>query len=534
MTDTPAGSAPSRPSRPRRVRVRRARPDDVPAIWACQRAAYPQFAESGLCDERLLAMQVEAFPEGQLVAFLGDDVVGYATSLIVQLDDESPWYSYNEITGSGTFSTHDPTGDTLYGTDIAVHPDHRGQGVAGALYERRRRLLKQLNLRRMVAGGRIPGYATHAGRLTAEAYVEKVVAGEMSDPALNAHLKAGYRVRGIHMGYLRDDQSLDYATFLELENPSHRPARRKISATPMKRPVRKIRVCAAQYGMRRLRDWDDFEQQVDFFVKTAEEYHCHFLLFPELFTVQLFSTMPTGLTAVEAIEALADLTPRYRELFVDRARRSGLFIVAGSHPVRRDDGRIYNVAHLITPTGEIFEQDKLHVTPSERTEYGIQPGAGLRVFDTSHARVAILVCYDVEFPELPRLLTQAGAEVLFIPFSTDERRAYQRVRFTSHARAVENVIYCVLAGNVGNLPQVENFLINYGQAAIFTPSDFAFPVNAVAGEADFNTETVVIGDLDLAALELVREVGSVRPWRDRRTDLFDLKATPPVTLVRAR
>jgi len=516
------------------VRVRRARPEDVAALWACQRAAYPQFPESGLCDQRLLGLQIEAFPEGQLVAELGDDIVGYATALIVQIDDESPWYSYNEITGSGTFSTHDPSGDTLYGADIAVHPDHRGKGVAGALYEGRKHVLQQFNLRRMVAGGRIPGYAAHAGRLTAEAYVAKVVAGEMSDQALNAHLKAGYHVHSIHMGYLRDEQSLDYATFLELENPRHRPTSHRISAAPMKRPVRHIRVCAAQYGMRRLSSWSDFEQQVDFFVKTAESYHCHFLLFPELFTAQLFSTMSSELTSVEAIEALADLTPKYRELFIDRARRSGLFIIAGSHPVRRDDGCIYNVAHLITPAGEVYEQDKLHVTPREREAYGIEPGHGLHVFDTSHARIAILVSYDVEFPELARLMTMAGAEVLFIPFSTDERRAYQRVRYTSQSRAVENVTYVVLAGNVGNLPLVKNFLINYGQAAICTPSDFSFPVDAIAGEAEFNGETVVVGDLDLSALDSAREIGSVRPWRDRRSDLFDLRATEPVTLVRAR
>ena len=210
--------------------------------------------------------------------------------------------------------------------------------MAGELYKGRKSLLRRLNLARMVAGGRIPGYAEHAGRMTAEQYVERVVAGELKDPALNAHVKAGYHVRSIHMGYLRDDQSLDYATFLELDNPEYRAAKRRISAAPMKRPIRHVRVCAAQYRMRRIGSWAELEQQVDFFVRTAEEYHCHYLLFPELFTVQLFSMMPPDISSVDAIAALADLTPKYLELFVDRARRSRLFIVAGSHPVRRDDG----------------------------------------------------------------------------------------------------------------------------------------------------------------------------------------------------
>lgn len=515
----------------RRPGLRRARPEDIPAIYACEAAAYPTYPPSGLCSERQLAMQLEAFPDGQLVATVRGKIVGYATSLIVQLSDDSPWYSYAEITGNGSFSTHNQAGDTLYGADIAVHPDYRGRGVAARLYEGRKRLLARLNLRRMVAGGRIPGYRAHAGRLTAEEYVERVVAGELQDQALNAHLKAGYQVRGVHMGYLRDDHSLDYATFLEFPNPSYQPKRRTIAASALKRPVRRVRVCASQYEMRSIASWDEFRRQVEFFVQTAEQYSCHFLLLPELFTAQLFSTLPRGRSTTEAIADLADLTPRYIEMFLELARQHGLYIVAGTHPVRRD-GAIYNVAHLFTPHGEVHTQDKLHVTPNERGEYGIRPGDNLHVFDTPYGRIAIVICYDIEFPELSRVLTLAGAEVLFVPFSTDERKAYLRVRYTAQARAVENIVYVVLSGNVGNLPQVENFLINYGEAAICTPSDFQFPPDGIAAKADSHSETVVISELDLGALEQAREMGSVRPLRDRRADLYTLEPKFPVELVR--
>ncbi len=523
-------AARTRPA-PAKIQVRGARLGDVPAIYACQRAAYPSFPPTGLCDERQLRLQIRTFPDGQLVAVLGKQVVGYATALIVQMDEESPWYSYAEITGNGTFSSHDPAGDTLYGADIAVHPDHRGEGVAGLLYEARRRLLRRFNLRRLVAGGRIPGYREQAGRLTPEEYVEKVARGELKDMALNAHLKAGFRVRGVHMGYLRDDQSLDYATFLEMENPGYRPRRRRIAAAPVRTPVRKVRICAAQYRMRPIASWEEFEHQVDFFVSTAEQYDCHLLLFPELFTVQLFATLPPRRTGPEAIVWLSEQTPRYQELFKRMAQRSGILIVAGSHPVRSPTG-IRNVAHLFTPAGNIYTQDKLHVTPNERAEYGIGPGDTLRLFDTGCGRLGILVCYDVEFPELARLLTLAGAEILLVPFSTDERKAYLRVRYASHARAVENVVFVALSGNVGNLPQVDNFLINYGQAAILTPSDFPFPTDAVAATADPNFETVVITDLDLSSLEQVRQAGTVRPLRDRRTDLYTLDSRIPVEKIR--
>lgn len=514
-----------------KVRVRRARPGDVPGIYACQRAAYAGLSESALCDERQLAMQQAAFPEGQVVAVLGKQIVGYAASLIITLDEESPWFSYAEITGNGTFSSHDPSGDSLYGADIGVHPDFRGRGIAGLLYDARKRILTRFNLRRLVAGGRIPGYHAHAGEMTAEEYVAKVVAGELKDQALSAHLKAGYQVKAVHTGYVRDEQSLDYATFIELENPSYRAARRRIAAAPLNQPVRRVRVCAAQYRMRRIASWDEFEQQVEFFVSSAEQYDCHLLLLPELFTAQLFATLPRDATDEESIGWLADQTPRYKEFFRAEAKRSGLLIAAGSHPVRSPTG-IRNVAHLFTPAGNVYTQEKLHITPSERGAYGIVPGDGLQVFDTAFGRVAIVICYDIEFPELTRLLALAGVDIVLVPFSTDERKGYLRVRYSAQARAVENMVYVVLSGNVGNLPQVEHFLLNYAQAAVLTPSDFPFPTDGVAATAEPQAETVVITDLDLGALQQVREAGTVGMIRDRRTDLYSLEARVNIEVVR--
>jgi predicted amidohydrolase/GNAT superfamily N-acetyltransferase len=520
------------PKKTPKVRVRRWTEDDIKGIVACQKAAYRDFPSDNLCTAREYRLQLTAFPDGQLVAEIDGKIAGYATSLIVQLDD-AHWYDYSEVTGSGTFSTHTPSGDTLYGADIAVHPDFRGTGVAGHLYEGRKRLLKRFNLRRMVAGGRIPGYKEHAGRLTAEEYVAEVVAGKLKDPALNAHLKAGYTVRAVHLDYLHDASSLDYATFIEMENPDFRAEKRRIAASPVTHPVRRVRVCAAQYRMRPISSWQEFEHQVEFFCATADEYHCHFLLFPELFTCQLFSIMDPTLETRAAIEELSTYTEKYLELFRKLAKQCALHIIGGSHPVWRD-GKLYNVAHLFTPTGRVYTQDKLHVTPGERAHFGITPGQSVRVFDTGLARIAIQVCYDIEFPEIPRLLTLAGAEVIFVPFSTDEKKSYLRVKYCAQARAVENWIYTVIAGNIGNLPQVRSFLLNYGQAAIFTPSDVAFPPQATAAEADPNAETVVIYDLDLNALAIQRELGSVRPLRDRRPDLYDLGMKSPIEHVRTR
>ena len=128
----------------------------------------------------------------------------------------------------------------------------------------------------------------------------------------------------------------------------------------------------------------------------------------------------------------------------------------------------------------------------------------------------------MEFPELARIAVSKGARILFVPFNTDERRGYLRVRYCSQARAIENQVYMVLAGCVGNLPAVDNMDIQFAQSAIFTPSDVEFSREGIATEAAENTEMLIFQDLDLNLLARNREYGSVQTWKDRRQDLYSV------------
>ena len=513
-----------------RVRIRRWEPADILRIVEVQAAAWAEYPPAGMYDERMFEMQRVAFPDGQLVAEIDGVIIGYATSEIVQLDAEIEEYSYDELTGAGTFSTHDPAGDTLYGADIAVHPDYRGRGVAGKLYAGRKKLVKRYNLRRMIAFGRIPGYRSMSGELTAREYVDQVVNGERKDMALTAHLKAGYQVRDVRIDLMSDQASANWATLLEMPNSAFNAAKRRL-AVPIKRGFRRARVCAAQWRMRPVKSWQELDDSVDFFVNAANEYHCHFLVFPELFTAQMLTAMDENLTSRETFLELAKYHDQYLAMFREAATRTQLYIIGGSHPVLRDDGKLYNVAHLFTPAGNVYTQDKLHITPNERELWDITPGQGLTVFESPFGRFSILVCYDIEFPELARLLTFAGSEVIFVPFSTDDRKAYLRVRYAAQARAVENASYVVISGNTGNLTAV-TYMLNYSQSAILTPSDYGFPPEAIAAEADPSIETVAIADLDFASLASARSMGSVRPLQDIRHDLYELTARSRVKRVR--
>jgi predicted amidohydrolase len=206
-------------------------------------------------------------------------------------------------------------------------------------------------------------------------------------------------------------------------------------------------------------------------------------------------------------------------MFTELAVRYNVNIIGGSHFVE-EDGEIYNVAYLFRRDGTIETQSKIHATPNERKWWGIAEGNEIKVFDTDCGKIAIQICYDVEFPELARIAVDRGANIIFVPFCTDDRQGYLRVRYCAQARAIENQVYTCIAGTVGNLTHVENMDIQYAQSGIFSPSDFEFARDGIVGECDANVETVVVGDVDLEKLRRSRNSGSVRQLRDRRRDLY--------------
>lgn len=517
----------TKPKTATRVRVRRATHKDIPKLVELNRAAYPVLAhENVVWGEAHLQEHQRVFPEGQLVAEVAGKMVGAVSTLIVNLgSDPLRNHTWSGITDSGYFSSHDPAGDTLYGADIYVHPEARGLGVGAALYEARRKLCRKLNLRRILAGGRLWNYHEQAQKMSAPEYAQRVAAGEFRDLVLSFQLREGFALRGVMPNYLRDPKSHNYASLIEWLNPDYQP-----------KPLtgdRKARIACVQYQMRRVKSFADFARQVTYFVDVAADNDADFVLLPELFTVQLLSATNT-LSPQEGMRKLSDYTGRLDALLGKLALKHGMTIIGGGHPTKI--GReLRNIATVYLPDGRMVQQPKLHITPNERHWWGITGGSTLQTVDTPVARVGVLICYDVEFPEAARHLADLGAEIIFVPFCTDNRQGYLRVRHCAAARAIENQVYVALAGNIGNLPDVPNMDIQYGQAAVLTPSDFAFARDGIAAEADANVETVLICDVDLDELQKAHSTGTVTPRLDRRPDLFKVVATvgnnePPVSL----
>lgn len=280
----------------------------------------------------------------------------------------------------------------------------------------------------------------------------------------------------------------------------------------------KFRVSAVQYHLHTISSFEEFASQCEHYIRTAEEFEADFVLFPEFFTTQLMSIGDEQGQAL-SINDLPGFTERYRELFQGFAQKYRIHIIGGTHVIRRE-GKLYNVAHLFYPDGRVAEQAKLHITPSEVTGWNMGAGEGLQVFQTEKGTIAMLTCYDIEFPEIVRMAKAKGADVIFCPSCTDDRHGFHRVRYTSHARAIENQVYVVLTGTVGSLPTVDLMRANFGQAAVITPNDIPFPPQGLLAEGELNNDMIITADLDLDMLYQVREKGSVTTWRDRRTDLY--------------
>ncbi len=498
------------------IDVRPLQTSDYQELVGAMTDAYTDMDDSPW-EERHIRRLLELFPEGQFCVMVNGHAVGAALALRVNGDRLGDQHTYLDAVDRYRFGTNDPKGDVLYGIDVFIHPDYRGLRLGRRLYEARKELCERLNLRAIRAGGRMPGYAAHEKSLTPRQYIEKVRLREIHDPVLSFQLANDFHVRKVLRGYLpEDDASREYATLLEWNNIYY-----EASENLVNRPKRVVRLGLVQWQMRPFPDLDRISEQIEFFVDAVSGYQADFLLFPELFNAPLMADY-NHLSEPEAIRQLAQFTEPLRDRFLHFALAYNVNIITGSMPYV-EDGRLLNVGFLCRRDGSVERYDKLHITPSERQSWGMVGGSTLQTFETDCARIGVLICYDVEFPELGRLLADEGLDILFVPFLTDTQNGYVRVQHCAQARAIENECYVAIAGCVGNLPRVNNMDIQYAQSAVFTPSDFPFPTNGIKTEATPNTEMTLIADVDLDLLLELNKQGAVRNLQDRRLDLYSLK-----------
>jgi predicted amidohydrolase len=281
-------------------------------------------------------------------------------------------------------------------------------------------------------------------------------------------------------------------------------------------PSRAFRLAAAQYDIGFLNSWDDYSAKIARWIAEAAGNGAKMLLFPEYFSMELASLFPEEVykSLSKQLTEMQTLLPDFVMLFSDMAEQHGVYIVAGSFPIRLADGRYRNRSFLFRPDGTTDHQDKLQMTRFENEHWLISGGEEIKTLDTEFGRIGINICYDSEFPMIARKQVEAGADLILVPSCTDTLAGYHRVRIGCQARALENQCYVVQSPTVGHAPWSEAVDVNIGAAGIYTPVDYGYPDNGILAIGELDQTQWVYADIDLASIAHIRKTGQVFNYRD--------------------
>jgi predicted amidohydrolase len=293
-----------------------------------------------------------------------------------------------------------------------------------------------------------------------------------------------------------------------------------------------VRIAAAQYGVGAPDDFAAFASRLGERVAKAADAGARIVVLPEYVALEAAAGLPQDVRSdfVRSLAALQGRHDDYVALARDLAMRHAIYLVAGSFLLDVGAGRYRNRSYFVSPEGGLAFQDKLTLTGFERSAGVIEAGDTLKVFDTAFGRVAINICYDVEFPLYARAQVEAGARLLLVPSCTDTDTGANRVRIGCHARTLENQIFVACAVTAGEASWSPALDVNSGRAAIYSPVDHGFPSDGVVARAEAAADWV-FADLDLASLDAFKrdaQVANASDWLAQRRPLLARAQVEPL------
>lgn len=197
--------------------------EDAAGVAALQRLCFPEpFPDDLLWKAEHIVHHIALFPEGQFVITSGDEVVGSTTNALIDEDHFQAHLPWEKTIGGLYLTQHVPAGSTLYGVDISVHPDWRGQGVGRALYQARFEFVRHRGLLRYATGCRVPGFQEWVTERSLACplealneYLSLVQMNQLNDRTLSPLLKMGVTLVRGQLDYMDDEESLNCAALLE-------------------------------------------------------------------------------------------------------------------------------------------------------------------------------------------------------------------------------------------------------------------------------------------------------------------------------
>ncbi|MEA2552112.1 MAG: hypothetical protein QOJ65_288 [Fimbriimonadaceae bacterium] len=274
--------------------------------------------------------------------------------------------------------------------------------------------------------------------------------------------------------------------------------------------VMTYKVAVVSWKLRPVAGDGDFFAHLFDFVNEAHTSGANVLVLPELYVLELIQLEPE-VREVDVPKYLAQYGDVLEEWLQRISESSGMIIVGGSHFKAGPKG-IKNVCAVAHPQLGIATTEKNNLTHYEQEIWGLIRGSGLTMMPD--ARIGVTICYDSEFPESGRALAEHGVLLQCVPAYTETEHGFSRVRYSSHARAVENQIFVAhssLVGNIGREPVPSTF----GTSAILSPTIEPFPASGVLAETVPDDDGIAIAEIDFEKLVEARQLGDVRNWHDR-------------------
>lgn len=245
-------------------------------------------------------------------------------------------------------------------------------------------------------------------------------------------------------------------------------------------------------------------------VETARGLGARLVVLPECFALMTRSTRQLRQCAEIHGEG------KIQHFMAQLARRTGLWIIAGSVPIRSDDpARVFNTLLVYDEAGEnVARYDKIHLfdaeLPGESHQESAYTRAGNRwvVQDTPAGVVGLTVCYDLRFAEIYRKLAALGATIMVVPSAFTVPTGAAHWKPLLRARAIENCCYVIAPAQVGHHPGGRR---TYGHSLIIDPwGKVMAQRKATAG--------VLLAEIDNDRLAQVR--AQLPCLSHRRLDLF--------------
>lgn len=281
-----------------------------------------------------------------------------------------------------------------------------------------------------------------------------------------------------------------------------------------------IKVASVQFDVQSSTSLDRLKEKLENFISTAASYGVELITFPEYFTLPLLYSKKYESFNLEArFEVVANFNKEVHGLVKVLSERYSMTVICGSTPSCKLKAK-YNSSYCFVPGEDPVIQPKLHITPFEKETWALSGGPHLKIINSPKAKIAITICYDVEFPGISNFLLENEIEIIAVPYCTDTKHGHHRVNDCAKARAIETQSYVITSGLVGSIENLPEMDIHFAQSSIYTPCDFGFPKDGILNQAEVNSEQLIISELDLRLIRSIRENGSVTPYKDKRADLF--------------